>query len=107
MSRRGIAAMNGKLRVSPVTVWEITRKVNDGKLPPIHRADTADLVDFLHQRGFGLAPLTWEAAARANELPSHHRDPWDRLLIATALIENIPISTNDCAFAAYGVPTVW
>jgi PIN domain nuclease of toxin-antitoxin system len=107
MSRRGLEAMKGRLFVSPATVWEITRKVNDGKLPAIHRADTKDLLDFLRQRGFEVAPLTWEVAARANELPPHHRDPWDRLLIATALIEGLSIITNDRAFAAYGVPTIW
>jgi PIN domain nuclease of toxin-antitoxin system len=107
MSRRGQAAMAGQVFVSPASVWEITRKVEDGKLPPIHRADTQDLVDFLEQRGFLPAPFTWRIAARANALPPHHRDPWDRLLIATALEEGIPILTNDRAFAAYGVPTIW
>jgi PIN domain nuclease of toxin-antitoxin system len=107
MSRRGIAAMGDGVLVSPVSVWELTRKTNDGKLPPPKLADAKNWLDFLNNRGFGLAPLTWEVAARANELPSHHRDPWDRLLIATALIEGIPIVTNDRAFAAYGVPTIW
>lgn len=107
MSERARQAMAGKVLVSPVTVWEITRKVADGKLPPIHRADTADLLDFLTQRGFDIAPLTWEAAAMANALPLHHKDPMDRLLIGTALTLGAPILTNDGAFAAYGVPTIW
>ena len=107
MSDSGIRAMAGRVLVSPVTVWEITRKVTLGKLPPIHRADTADALDFLRQRGHGTAPLTWEAAALANALPSHHKDPMDRLLIATALTAGMTVITNDAIFAAYGVPTIW
>ena len=42
-----------------------------------------------------------------DDLPMHHRDPFDRLLIAQAIAEGIPIATNDPAFAAYGVQIVW
>lgn len=76
-------------------------------MPPIHRDDTADLNDFLAQRGFAIAPLTWEAASLANTPPLHHRDPVDRLLIATALTSGLPIIANDRAFAPNGVATVW
>lgn len=107
MSGRGREAMIGRLAVSPVTVWEITKKMAAGKLPLLHGEDARDLVDFLDTRGYDFAPLTWEAAARANALPPHHKDPMDRLLIATALCSGMTIVTNDAVFAAYGVPTLW
>lgn len=107
MSPRGLAAMGGPVLVSPITVWELTRKTADGKLPAPRLADASNWVDFLARRGFAPAPLTWEAAALANALPPHHRDPMDRMLIATALAAGLPIVTNDPAFAAYGVPTLW
>jgi PIN domain nuclease of toxin-antitoxin system len=107
MSPAGLEAMNGRALISPITVWEITRKVADGKLPPVQRAGTPDLGAFLAERGFEPAPLTWETAALANALPPHHRDPMDRLLIATAMTLRVPILTSDRVFAAYGVPTLW
>jgi PIN domain nuclease of toxin-antitoxin system len=107
MSARGIAAMSGPILISPVTVWELTRKTADGKLPPPRLSDAQNWLDFLMNRGFEPAPLTWEAAALANQLPLHHRDPMDRLLIATALTMGLPIVTNDAAFAPYGVATIW
>lgn len=107
MSARGLAAMRGRLLLSPVTVWELTRKTADGKLPPPKLADAGNWVDFLRNRGFEPLPLSWEAASLANSLPMHHRDPVDRLLVATAMVAGLPIVTNDAAIAAYGVPTVW
>lgn len=107
MSRRGLDAMAGSVLVSPVTVWELTRKTADGKLPPPRLSDAKNWVDFLVNRGFDIAPLTWEAAAAANALPLHHKDPMDRLLIGTALTLGAPILTNDGVFGAYGVPTIW
>jgi PIN domain nuclease of toxin-antitoxin system len=51
--------------------------------------------------------LTPEAAERSNALPPHHRDPTDRMLIATALLTGRTILTSDAAFAAYAAPTLW
>ncbi len=107
MSRRGREAMGGRVLISPVTVWELTRKTADGKLPPPRLSDASNWLQFLASRGFGLAPLTWEAASLANTLPLHHRDPMDRLLIATALTAGLPIITNERAFVPYGVATIW
>jgi PIN domain nuclease of toxin-antitoxin system len=53
------------------------------------------------------APLLWADAEAANALPPHHRDPIDRMLIATALRLDLAITTNDTVFPTYGVRTVW
>lgn len=57
----------------------------------------------------GFIPITidFATAERLASLPLHHRDPFDRLLIAQALAEGVPIVTRDPAFAAYAVTTIW
>jgi PIN domain nuclease of toxin-antitoxin system len=59
--------------------------------------------------GAGFIPITidFATAERLASLPFHHRDPFDRLLIAQALAEGVPIVTRDPAFAAYPVSTIW
>jgi PIN domain nuclease of toxin-antitoxin system len=94
------------VRVSPITVWEITRKVAIGKLPPVW-PPYPSLGQFLRAQMFTPQPFGWDEAEAANQLPPHHNDPMDRMLIATALMHNLAILTDDRAFASYGVPTLW
>lgn len=54
-----------------------------------------------------LLPIQVQHAARVASLPNHHRDPFDRLLIATAMTEKLTVVTRDRTFARYGVSTVW
>lgn len=109
MTEKGREAMRtGDVLVSPITVWEITRKVALGKLPrPVPPGFTGTLAEFLRSRSYRLAPLGWEEAEYTNTLPQHHADPMDRILIATALVHGLPIVTSDAAFAPYGVRTIW
>lgn len=88
--------------VSVASFWEIAIKSGLGKLeaPDDLPARIADL-------GFDLLPVTGEHAWAVRELPHHHRDPFDRLLIAQAQIERLPILTADPAFAAYDVEATW
>lgn len=88
--------------VSSASVWEIAIKVSLGKLeaPP-------DLPDRIQRLGFELLPVSAEHAWRVRNLPSHHRDPFDRLLIAQAQVERLPILSADPVFAAYEVRVVW
>ncbi|HEX5328007.1 MAG TPA: type II toxin-antitoxin system VapC family toxin [Acetobacteraceae bacterium] len=95
-----------EILVSPITVWEITRKVSIGKLPPVWM-DGQTFSQLLHAQGFRLHPLSWDEAEASNALPSLHRDPMDRMLIATALRNGLTIITDDRQCAAYGVRTVW
>jgi PIN domain nuclease of toxin-antitoxin system len=52
-------------------------------------------------------PMTWDACERANALPMHHKDPTDRMLIASALEKALMVITDDEVFARYGVATIW
>jgi len=93
--------------VSPMTVWEITRKVGLGKLPALPPEPSRDLIGWLTARRYEPAPLDWRIAQAAASLPNHHRDPMDRILIATARALGVPIVTCDAIFRAYGVETIW
>lgn len=108
MSADARDAMRGhEVAVSAVTVWEVTRKAALGKLPELPRHVTADLAAYLRARDFRLVAVGAEAARAAALLPDHHRDPMDRFVIAQALAEGATVITNDRAFPAYGVPTLW
>ena len=105
MSDAARSAMQTGALVSPVTVWEITRKAGLGKLQ-LPWGD-AGFSGFLAEQGFLAIALTWADAERANALPPLHKDPMDRMLIAQALRENATIITSDRLFEGYGVKTLW
>lgn len=88
--------------VSAVSLWEIAIKVGLDKL----RAPR-ELPLRVGELGFQLLPVRPEHAWRTRDLPLHHRDPFDRLLIAQAQVERLPIVTSDPEFAPYGVEIVW
>ena len=105
-ARTVIADTNNLILVSSASAWEIATKVRLGKLP-----SAADLVaDFAAQLGReGFEPLTisWPHAVRAGLRPGPHKDPFDRMLIAQAQAEHIPIVSNEAVFDSYGVRRVW
>jgi PIN domain nuclease of toxin-antitoxin system len=61
----------------------------------------------LNRYGFTILAIDPEHTARVIGLPFHHRDPFDRLLVAQALVESIPIISNDPALGAYGITRLW
>jgi len=91
--------------ISPVTSCEIAIKTGSGKLNA-----SALLPDFEKREvalGFQIANLTVAQTIRSGLLPRHHRDPFDRLLIAQALDLKVPIVSRDRIFDLYGVPRIW
>jgi PIN domain nuclease of toxin-antitoxin system len=91
--------------LSVVTPWEVAIKTGTGKLDA-----TALLINFEIREvaaGFVIAPITISQTISSGLLPRHHRDPFDRLLIAQALDLNIPIVSNDRTFDLYGVSRIW
>jgi PIN domain nuclease of toxin-antitoxin system len=89
--------------VSIVTAWEIAIKQSLGKLELARPAEQW-LPDVLRRTGYEVAELGLPAALLVRGLPWHHRDPFDRLLIAQALDQGCTIVSRDAAFDAYGVP---
>jgi PIN domain nuclease of toxin-antitoxin system len=91
--------------VSVVAAWEIAIKQSLGRLELPAPAEHW-LPEVLRRTGFEVAELGLAAALRVRELPWHHRDPFDRLLIAHALEDGYTIATHDEAFQRYGVPVL-
>jgi PIN domain nuclease of toxin-antitoxin system len=93
------------LVVSTVVPWEVAIKWRTGRLtlPDPPRTWSARMI-----REFGavVLPVTFDHATQVADLPDHHRDPFDRLLIAQAQIEGMPIVTADRSFGAYDVEVI-
>lgn len=88
-----------EVSVSAASLWEISTKITLGKL----ESDVDDIPGELEEWGFGTVPVTAEHAWRARALPIHHRDPFDRMLVAQAQPEGYTIVTRDPAIARYQV----
>ncbi len=88
--------------VSAATAWEAGIKAALGRLsfPDTIEAGVED-------SGFEKLPITLAHAERAARLPKHHADPFDRMLVAQAEIEDLTIVTNDRTFAAYASEILW
>jgi len=89
--------------VSIVTAWEIALKQSLGTLDLAKPAEQW-LPEVLKRTGYEVAELTLSSALRVRGLAWHHRDPFDRLLIAQALDQGYTLVSRDSAFDAYGVP---
>jgi PIN domain nuclease of toxin-antitoxin system len=105
-ARTIIKDRNNVSLVSAVSAWEIATKVRLGKLPGA--ADLIqDFVEDLTRERIEILDVTAHHAIRAGLLPGPRKDPFDRMLIAQALAENIPIVSNDRALEGYGVNRLW
>lgn len=91
--------------VSSVSIWEMAIKINLGKLNI--KKPFSDLPNLLKTNAFEWLPLSFEHIQAYLNLPLHHRDPFDRMLIAQALTEGLDIVTRDPHFPDYGVSIVW
>lgn len=91
-----------KVLLSAVSIWEIAVKRSIGKL------DAEDgWLRAVNHLGFTHTPVTAEHAAAVEALPWHHKDPFDRLLIAQAGVEQATLVTADARMASYDVPILW
>ncbi len=104
-ARRAIAAADATL-VSPVSLYEVGQKVRLGRWPEIAPI-AAELPDLLSQAGLLAAPLTPRIALRASLMDWDHRDPFDRLIAATAEITNAHLVSRDAAFDGLPLRRVW
>ncbi len=106
-ARRIISDKDAVLVVSAASAWEISTKQRLGKLPE------ADVLVAAYERhltrlGTERLPITDEHALLSGSFPWEHRDPFDRMLAAQAMIESLPLLTNDPAFErVHGIRTIW
>jgi PIN domain nuclease of toxin-antitoxin system len=105
-AREVVARNSESVLVSAVSAWELAIKFRLGRLP-----DAANLIsDFssaMENEGFQVLAVTAAHGIRAGLLPLHHKDPFDRMLVAQAQAENVPIISNDTVFDGYGVRRLW
>lgn len=92
--------------VSPVSAYEMGFKEALGKLPVARRL-LADLTGYLKRQRFDVLPITLAHAEAAGRLPTEHPDPFDRLLVAQALAENLTIVSIDEKLDQFGVRRLW
>ena len=105
-ARKFISVTKNAVVVSAASAWEIATKVRLGKLPS--GADlAADFAGYLEREGFELLSISSDHAIRAGLLPGPHKDPFDRMLVAQAQAENLPIISNDLIFESYRVRRIW
>jgi PIN domain nuclease of toxin-antitoxin system len=88
--------------VSAATIWEVAIKRGLGKLDV-----PGDLLAQLEEAGVELLPVTPRHANLVASLPLHHRDPFDRLLVAQAMLEGLPLVSDDASVRRYDVEVVW
>ena len=87
-------------------LYEISVKAQIGRLE-LPAAPEIYLPRLLRRHSFGVLPIEETHALRAGALPLIHRDPWDRLLVAQAQVESMPIITADPAIGRYDVEAIW
>ena len=105
-ARSAIGSARNECFVSVASGWEIAIEVSLGRLR-IDGALDRFLPEQLAANGFQPLAIDLKHAARVATLPFHHRDPFDRLLVAQALEEDLAVVTADPVFATYGVNRVW
>ena len=94
------------LVVSSASAWEISIKHRLGRLPEAEVL-LASFAEHMQQLGAEELPLSVRHALAAGSFSSPHRDPFDRILAAQALIEGLPLVSRDPAFAEFPVDTIW
>ena len=90
-----------RVYVSAASIWEMATKVARGRLDA-----PSDFAHRLGDLGMLQLALEWEHARVAGGLPLHHRDPFDRMLVAQAIVERLTIVTRDEAIGRYPVPVI-
>lgn len=100
-----IADSSNKCFVSIASMWEIAIKVNLGKLDL--QGPFNQIADFLRENDIELLPITFEHIQLLLTLEFHHRDPFDRIIVAQALMEKLKIATKDEVFYKYMTDILW
>lgn len=104
-ARRAMEDASVEWCLSAASVWEMAIKSSLGRLTL--PAAVAEYVADKVRAGLVVLPVEWSHAAAVETLPHHHRDPFDRLIIAQAQTEGLGLVTRDAVFQDYGVRVIW
>ena len=97
-AKAAVADPDNVVHVSAASAWEIAVKRASGKLHA-----PGDIRSWISDSGFAALPIEVEHAIASAELPKHHNDPFDRLLVAQAKLENLALVAHDSEIGKYGV----
>jgi len=100
--RRRLEAADSECWVSHASVWEMAIKISLGKLR-VDRPVGRFVAEHCESNGFRLLPIGFKHVCLVETLPWHHRDPFDRLLVAQAMCEGLALATRDASMRRYGV----
>ena len=103
---KGLFESDADLLISPASLWKIAIKFSIGKLS-LPDSFGNFIPTQLRHNDIEILPLALVHLEKVSLLPFHHRDPFDRLIVAQSLSENLPVASSDAAFDAYGVERVW
>jgi PIN domain nuclease of toxin-antitoxin system len=92
--------------VSPASYWEIAIKASLGKYELTVPYETF-WRSGIKENNFRVQPIEIRHTAALLTMPYHHKDPFDRLLVATAMVEDIPLVSNDSTLDAYAINRIW
>ncbi|CCI07414.1 type II toxin-antitoxin system VapC family toxin [Microcystis aeruginosa CS-1036] len=101
-----IINQNNEILISPASYWEIAIKISIGKLI-LHQSYKDFIEVCLNQYQFNILAITPEHTDALITLSFYHKDPFDRLLVAQAIVENIPIISVDTILDRYGIQRLW
>ena len=101
-----IADLNNQLVLSSASLWEIAIKVSIGKLELLLPYNQL-IPEQLEENDINVLPIELSHLTKVIGLPFHHRDPFDRLIIAQALTEDLPVVSSDAVFSQYVVKLIW
>jgi PIN domain nuclease of toxin-antitoxin system len=92
--------------ISPASYWEIAIKISAGRYR-LNRSYEEFWQRGMVDNNIGVLPIDLRHTAKLVSLPFHHKDPFDRLLVAQALVEQIPLVSGDAMLDAYGIKRIW
>ena len=106
MAKAAILDPSSEVFVSPASYWEIAIKISLGKYQL--NENYSDFIDnAIVKNGFKILAIETSHTAKLLELSFHHKDPFDRLLVAQALVEQLTLVSNEKIFDDYNVPRIW
>jgi PIN domain nuclease of toxin-antitoxin system len=106
VARNIIADLDNEVFLSAASLWEIAIKVSLGKLDLIQPYEKL-IPEQLQQEEIRTLPIEIDHLTNMIKLPFHHRDPFDRLIIAQGIVEGFPIVSSDPVFTNYPVKIMW
>lgn len=105
-ARGAIADPVNRILVSPASHWEIAIKLSTGKYT-LHVPFPDFVQESILDNGFGILPIEPRHTAELVGLPYHHRDPFDRMIVAQSMVESMAVVSSDPILDQYGVCRIW